>query len=227
MARKLLWLNQDTPFPALSQALREPPGLLAAGGDLSPARLISAYRQGIFPWFGEGDPILWWSLNPRMVLIPAEFKLHRSLKKVVNADRFRVSHNTVFDRVIHSCAQTAREGQDGTWIQPEMIEAYCELHRLGYAHSFESWDADTLVGGLYGLKLGRVFFGESMFTHVTDASKVAFVHLVSHLQTLGVELIDCQQQTKHLASFGARPIPLSDFRSMLDRLICDPIDYSF
>jgi leucyl/phenylalanyl-tRNA---protein transferase len=219
----LTWLSKSTPFPVLEKALTNPSGLVAAGGDLTPARLIDAYRQGIFPWYSEGEPIMWWSLDPRMVMFPNEFKLHRSLEKVVRSKRFTVTRDTAFAQVIHNCAQTPRAGQGGTWIQPEMIEAYIELHRLGYAHSVETWLDSTLVGGLYGIKLGPVFFGESMFAHITDASKVAFAHLIQHLKSLDVKVIDCQQQTAHLTSLGARPIARSEFRKMLDSLIQLPV----
>jgi leucyl/phenylalanyl-tRNA---protein transferase len=219
---QIRWLEGDDPFPPLTHASRGPhgpDGLLAAGGDLSSRRLIDAYRQGIFPWYSAGDPILWWSPEPRMVLFPSEFRCSRSLTKRLRSNTFVVRTDTAFADVITRCAQASRPGQDGTWIQPEMIAAYIELHRLGYAHSVETWQDDVLVGGLYGLHLGHVFFGESMFAHASDASKVALAHLVQRLLTMRVEMIDCQQQTSHLASMGARPIARADFRQRLDQLI--------
>jgi leucyl/phenylalanyl-tRNA--protein transferase len=213
------WLGAKSPFPPLSAALDEPNGLLAIGGDLSPARLLAAYRAGIFPWFSEGQPILWWSPDPRMVLHVDEFRVSRSLAKRVRAGTFETRVDSAFRSVIEACAETPRAGQGGTWITPVMIDAYCELHQLGYAHSVESWREGQLVGGLYGLALGRVFFGESMFAHETDASKVALVQLVALLQRLVVPLIDCQQETRHLAAFGARPIPRARFAAHLAELI--------
>jgi len=213
------WLSAQSPFPPLEAALAEPGGLLAAGADLSPERILAAYRQGIFPWYSDGQPILWWSPDPRMVLHVAEFRVSRSLRKQVRAGTFETRVDTDFRAVIGACARTPREGQGGTWITPEMADAYCELHRRGYAHSVESWRDGRLVGGLYGIALGRVFFGESMFAHETDASKVALVALVAQLQRLGVPLIDCQQETAHLATFGARPIPRARFAAQLAELI--------
>ena len=213
------WLGAKSPFPPLSAALAEPNGLLAIGGDLAPGRLLAAYRAGIFPWFSEGQPILWWSPDPRMVLHVDEFRVSRSLGKRVRAGTFETRVDTAFRSVVDACAETPRAGQGGTWITPVMIDAYCELHRLGYAHSVESWREGRLVGGLYGLALGRVFFGESMFAHETDASKVALVQLVALLQRQAVPLIDCQQETKHLAAFGARPIPRARFAAHLAELI--------
>jgi leucyl/phenylalanyl-tRNA--protein transferase len=215
----IAWLGAKSPFPPLSAALDEPNGLLAIGGDLAPARLLAAYRAGIFPWFSEGQPILWWSPDPRMVLYVDEFRVSRSLAKRVRAGTFETRVDTAFRAVIQACAETPRTGQGGTWITPVMVDAYCELHRLGYAHSVESWRDEELVGGLYGLALGRVFFGESMFAHETDASKVALVQLVASLQRLNVPLIDCQQETRHLAAFGARPIARGAFAAHLAELI--------
>ena len=215
----LAWLRPDAPFPPLSAALAEPNGLLAAGGDLSPERLIAAYRRGIFPWFSAGQPILWWSPDPRMVLYVDEFRKSRSLAKRVRRKEYEVRVDTAFRDVIDSCSAKLREGQRGTWITPEMIDAYCELHRRGVAHSVESWRDGQLCGGLYGMALGRVFFGESMFAHETDASKVALVHLVALLEEQGVPLIDCQQETAHLKSFGARPIARTMFAGHLTELI--------
>jgi leucyl/phenylalanyl-tRNA--protein transferase len=215
----LAWLRPDAPFPPLSAALAEPNGLLAAGGDLSPERLIAAYRRGIFPWFSAGQPILWWSPDPRMVLYVEEFRISRSLAKRVHRHEFEIRIDTAFRDVIDNCAAMPRAGQRGTWITPDMVDAYCELHRRGAAHSVESWRDGQLCGGLYGMALGRVFFGESMFAHETDASKVALVHLVALLRQLQVPLIDCQQETAHLRSFGARPIPRAAFASQLAELI--------
>ena len=208
-----------TPFPPLASALSEPNGLLAAGGDLSPDRLLVAYRHGIFPWYSEGQPILWWSPDPRMVLYTDELRVSRSLAKRVRSGVFEVRIDTAFRDVIMACAASPREGQRGTWITPEIVAAYVELHRRGYAHSVESWRDDRLVGGLYGLSLGRVFFGESMFARETDASKVALASLVARLSQLGVPLIDCQQETAHLAALGARPIARQVFATHLRELI--------
>ena len=213
------WLDADTPFPPLETALVEPNGLLAAGADLSTERLVAAYRRGIFPWFSGDQPILWWSPEPRMVLHVAEFRLQRSLAKRIRAATFEVRVDTEFRAVIEACAATPRPGQGGTWITPTIIDAYCEMHRLGYAHSVESWKEGRLVGGLYGIALDRMFFGESMFAHATDASKVALGALVTLLQRRGMPLIDCQQETVHLATFGARPIPRAEFAAHLADLI--------
>ena len=215
----LAWLGSSTPFPPVARALDEPNGLLAAGGDLSPRRLVDAYRHGIFPWYSGGQPILWWSPDPRMVLFTDELRVSRSLRRRVGSGAFEVRTDSAFAEVIGACAATPREGQGGTWITAEMIEAYVAMHRLGYAHSVEAWQDGQLVGGLYGLAIGRVFFGESMFAHATDASKVALVHLVARLRRLGVPLIDCQQETRHLASLGARPIPRERFAAKLAELI--------
>jgi leucyl/phenylalanyl-tRNA---protein transferase len=213
------WLDADAAFPPLEAALVEPNGLLAAGADLSPARLIDAYRRGIYPWYSEGQPVLWWSPNPRMVLFIDEFRTSRSLAKRVRRNDFEVRCDTAFDQVIEACAGAPREGQRGTWITRDMIAAYRCLHRLGFAHSVEAWRDGELVGGLYGLALGGVFFGESMFTRVTDASKVCLVALVALIQQHGGTLIDCQQETEHLASMGARPIPRERFAHTLGKLI--------
>jgi leucyl/phenylalanyl-tRNA---protein transferase len=215
----LAWLNSDDPFPPLSAALVEPNGLLAAGGDLTPERLVAAYRRGIFPWYSAGQPILWWSPDPRLVLYVDEFRTSRSLAKRVRRQEFEVRIDTAFRDVIDSCAQTPRDGQRGTWITSKMADAYCELHRRGYAHSVESWQKGRLCGGLYGMALGRVFFGESMFAWETDASKVALVHLIALLRAQGVPLVDCQQETSHLRSFGARPIARAAFAGHLSELI--------
>jgi len=215
----IAWLGMRTPFPPIAAALAEPNGLLAAGGDLSPDRLLAAYRHGIFPWYSEGQPILWWSPDPRMVLYTSEFRMSRSLAKRVRSGVFEVHVDSAFRDVVEACADAPREGQRGTWITPEIVAAYAELHRRGYAHSVESWRDGRLVGGLYGLALGRVFFGESMFARETDASKVALVHLVEILRSLDVPLVDCQQETAHLAAFGARPVARERFAAHLVELI--------
>jgi leucyl/phenylalanyl-tRNA--protein transferase len=212
------WLDEDTSFPPLERALRHPNGLLAAGGDLSPERLLSAYRSGIFPWYSEGDPILWWSPDPRMVLFPAEFKLTRSLRKTLRKAVFTVTADTAFAEVIEACRQP-RKAQPGTWITEDMKRAYCALHDLGYAHSVETRLDDQLVGGLYGVALGRAFFGESMFSRATDASKVALATLVPQLERWGFGMIDCQMRTPLLAAFGAREIPRREFARRLAELV--------
>ena len=204
------WLRGNAPFPPVSKALASPNGLLCAGGDLSPARIVDAYSRGIFPWFSDGDPILWWSPDPRMVLFPGELKVSRSLRKTLARGAFETRFDTAFRRVMQECAQP-RDGQGGTWILPEMVEAYTALHEQGFAHSVESWRDGELVGGLYGVALGKVFFGESMFTRATDASKVALAALVERLRADGFGMIDCQQATGHLASLGARAIPREEF----------------
>jgi len=206
-------------FPPLQDALTEPNGLLAIGGDLSVEMLLKAYKQGIFPWFSDDEPILWWSPNPRMVLYPSALKIARSLAKTLKNTRFTVKFNTAFREVITACSLTNRAHQAGTWITQDIIEAYCRLHDAGLAISTEAWDGDTLVGGCYGVLLNRMFFGESMFHHQTDASKIAFVHLVEYLRNLNVGMIDCQMNTKHLASFGAAEIPREVFSNTLNQLI--------
>lgn len=214
------WLDphdRSYTFPPVDYALRDPDGLLAVGGDLAPQRILNAYRHGIFPWFSPGQPILWWSPDPRAVLFPEKLKVSHSLRKVINHQTFRVTFDNAFARVIRACATTSRRDQDGTWISEEMQQAYIKLHELGYAHSAESWLGDELVGGLYGLRLGRIFFGESMFSRKSDASKVAFVQLVRQLQVEGVVLIDCQVTTGHLLSLGAEEIPRTRFVELLAR----------
>ncbi len=213
----LPWLTHSTAFPPVDSALDEPSGLLAVGGDLSPQRLLAAYRQGIFPWYSEGQPILWWSPDPRMVLFPDELHVHRSLQKIIRRGGYEIRVDTVFTRVMQACAEP-RKDQDGTWISPEMIEAYSMLHAMGFAHSVETWVDGELAGGLYGLALGRAFYGESMFARRSDASKIAFVHLVKQLQQWNFGLIDCQMNTAHLARFGAREIPRSEFTTHLQQL---------
>lgn len=205
-------------FPPLEHALSEPNGLLAAGGDLSPQRLLAAYRKGIFPWFNKDDPILWWSPDPRMVLFPEELKISRSLRKTLRKDNYHIYTDRSFQNVMNACAAPRKE-QAGTWIHPEMIAAYTALHDMGLAHSIETWTDGVLVGGLYGVSLGKVFFGESMFSLVPDASKIAFVHLVQQLHAWDFGLIDCQVRTNHLASMGAREISRMEFSQHLGLLI--------
>ena len=216
------WLERGQPFPPVERALESPNGLLCAGEELSPERILEAYRQGIFPWYSEGDPVLWWSPDPRMVLIPDELKVSRSLAKAVKRPAFETRVDTAFTRVMSECA-APRDGQSGTWIVPEMVAAYTELHRRGFAHSVESWQEGELVGGLYGLWLGKAFFGESMFSRATDASKVALVKLVAIVKAKGARVIDCQQATRHLGTLGARPIPRTAFSQLLqDSIQCAP-----
>ncbi len=215
----LPYLAPDSPidsFPDISEALIEPDGLLAMGGDLSCERLIAAYQRGVFPWFNEGQPILWWSPDPRLVLFPEKLKISRSLKKNIRNSGFSVSFDKAFVQVIQYCAHTPREDQDGTWLSQDMQAAYYDLHQRGIAHSVECWHDGRLVGGLYGIALGRVFYGESMFTHKSNASKVAFATLVQQLQTWHFALIDCQVYTSHLHSLGAEEISRTDFRQLLE-----------
>ena len=197
-------------FPETSSALDEPDGLLAAGGDLSPKRLIAAYKHGIFPWFSQDDPILWWSPNPRCVLLPEQIHISRSMRKHLKKGRYRVSFDEAFTEVIQACAST-REESTGTWISPEMQEAYIELHQQGVAHSVEVWENEQLIGGLYGLGIGKLFFGESMFSFQVNASKIAFIALSQQLQIWGYPLIDCQVHNDHLESLGATNIPRDEF----------------
>jgi leucyl/phenylalanyl-tRNA---protein transferase len=205
-------------FPPLEEALREPDGLLAIGGDLSPERLIAAYRRGVFPWFEEPGEILWWSPDPRAVIFPEELHLPRSLKKRIRHAGMNVTVDSAFDAVMRGCAEL-RRGSTGTWIGHGMCEAYARLHRAGVAHSVEVWDGTRLAGGLYGIAIGRVFFGESMFARVADASKIAFAHLALRLRAAGFALIDCQQDTEHMRRFGSRCIPRAEFRDILARNI--------
>ncbi len=215
------WLDHDTPFPPIRSALKDPNGLLAAGGDLSSERLLSAYRHGIFPWFSEGDPILWWSPDPRMILFPAELKISRSLAKTLRNRSYETRFDCAFGEVMAACA-APRKGEPGTWISGAMVEAYQGLHRLGYAHSVETWIDGGLAGGLYGVAIGRVFFGESMFSRARDASKIALAALVGHLKSAGFGLIDCQMRTRHLETLGAREIPRRRFSRLLEELIHYP-----
>ena len=226
----ITWLHDDSDrLPDVSEALpsdSEAPGLLAAGGKLSPQRLHEAYSHGIFPWYGEGQPVLWWSPDPRMVLHTDEFKLARSLRKTIT--RFvrtpgcEVRIDSAFGRVIRACAQVPREGQDGTWIVSPMVRAYERWHALGTVHSVETWVDGELIGGLYGVNLGRMFFGESMFALRTDASKIALAALVCYCRSNGIDLIDCQQNTGHLASLGAREIPRAEFQRLLRQRVERP-----
>jgi len=219
----ITWLHAPgDPLPDTRQALgpdSEAPGLLAAGGELSPARLTEAYSKGVFPWYSEGQPVLWWSPDPRMVLIVDEFKLSNSLRKTIAKFNRTPTHevriDSAFERVIGACASTPREGQGGTWIVPEMVAAYAAWHALGRVHSVETWIDGELAGGLYGVSIGRMFFGESMFSHRTDASKIALAALVCFCREHGVTMIDCQQRTGHLASMGGRELPRSEFEARL------------
>ena len=216
----LTFLRQDAPFPPVEQALREPNGLLAAGGSLDAQRLLEAYRHGIFPWFNAGDPILWWSPDPRMVLFPEEFKMSRSLRKTLRHKDYEIRTDSAFEQVMRACA-APRDGQ-GTWINEDMITAYTELHNMGVAHSVETWINGQLAGGLYGISIGRMFYGESMFSLATDASKIAFAHLCAQLLRWGYGMIDCQMSTPHLAALGAREIPRAEFMRRLQELIHYP-----
>lgn len=216
------WLTDDTPFPSVERALRSPNGLLAAGGDLSVPRLLAAYRSGIFPWFNPGEPILWWCPDPRMVLIPGELRVSRSLAKILRSGRFEVRCDTVFEQVMRGCAAPRtknRVGHSDTWIGENMIKAYGTLYQQGYAHSVETWLDGKLVGGLYGISIGRMFYGESMFSAVSNASKIALAHLARQLERWEFGMIDCQMSTPHLASLGAREIPRSEFIARLQELI--------
>ena len=229
------WLEAHTPFPDVSQALTtDAPGLLAAGADLSPQRLLQAYRNGIFPWFSEGQPILWWSTDPRMVLYTDRFKVSDSLKKTLRRversrttgglgtdRRWDVRFDSAFEQVMRACAAPRKDGP-GTWISEDIIAGYTGLYRMGHAHSAEVWLDGELVGGAYGVCIGRMFYGESMFARVSDASKVALAYLVAFLRSHGVRMLDCQQETGHLASLGAFPIPRREFLEHLRRAIAEP-----
>lgn len=194
-------------------------GLIAVGGDLSLERLLLAYKSGIFPWYNEDEPILWWSPNPRFVLFPDELKVSKSMSQLLKRQIFKVTENQCFEEVMRVCGEMPREGQDGTWINEDMVSAYVELYKNGYAHSVEVWENDKLVGGLYGVLLGKVFFGESMFYKVSNASKYGFIVFVEKLKSLGVELIDCQVPTPHLASLGAKSIERKEFIALLRKLL--------
>ena len=201
-------------FPDPNLAHRD--GILAIGGDLSPQRLLLAYQMGIFPWYSEGEPILWWSPDPRFVLFPSDLKVSKSMRPYFNQQKFHVTYDTSFELIMRNCSESNRKGQNGTWITEDMIHGYYQLHQLGFAHSVEVWQEEDLVGGLYGISLGKVFFGESMFTKVSNASKFGFISLVRALIEKDFELIDCQQQTKHLGSLGARSITRDDFLDILE-----------
>ncbi|HKK32530.1 MAG TPA: leucyl/phenylalanyl-tRNA--protein transferase [Desulfomicrobiaceae bacterium] len=215
-------LPEELVFPHPS--LAEPDGLLAVGGDLSVDRLVLAYANGIFPWYAENSPILWWSPDPRLILLPGDVHVPRSLRRVLNQGRFQITADKAFDRVVRNCAKVDRNEGYGTWLVPEMIAAYEELHRIGLAHSFEAWHDGALVGGLYGVALGRAFFGESMFHLVADSSKVAFVSAAAMLARRGYELIDCQQTTAHLLRFGGFETDRADFLDRVERALKHPTD---
>lgn len=218
-SRAPVWIDPDTAqvtFPDVELAMREPDGLLAVGANLSVSTLLTAYRSGIFPWYGPGQPVMWWAPNPRLVLFPDELRVARSLARTLRQGKFSVTLDSSFQAVVEACA-APRRSQSGTWITPQMVAAYSDLHAAGHAHSAECWQHGALVGGLYGVAIGRVFFGESMFARVNDASKVAFVTLVRQLQRWGFQLIDCQVYTPHLASLGARSIARPEFTRLLER----------
>ncbi len=215
----LSWIddsNDDSPFPAVTNAMTHPNGLLAAGGTLHPRRLIAAYRQGIFPWYSVGQPILWWSPDPRWVLYPDKLKISRSLRKTMHKGQYHATMDAIFPQVVKECA-APRVGASGTWITLGMVRAYSTLHQLGFAHSVEVWEGDVLVGGLYGVSLGRIFFGESMFSRRSDASKVGFVHLLHQLRRWGFAVVDCQMHSEHLQRFGAEAIHRNAFVRLLDQ----------
>jgi leucyl/phenylalanyl-tRNA--protein transferase len=217
---QLHWLEeQNTWFPPTKSALKDPDGLLAVGGDLTVDRLIKAYSLGIFPWYSDGQPLLWWSPDPRMVLSPDDLHLGRTLRKLLRKQPFRITFDQQFETVMRQCGTIARKEQDGSWITEEMIDAYMELHAMGVAHSVEVWQNDELVGGLYGIALGRSYFGESMYSLVSGASKVAFATLAQQLKLWGFELIDCQIHTQYLNSFGAKEIPRSEFEQRLAQTV--------
>ncbi|GAA5442732.1 leucyl/phenylalanyl-tRNA--protein transferase [Microbulbifer sp. NBRC 101763] len=219
---RLMWLDENhIDFPPTRAALDDPNGLLAVGGDLSPDWLLAAYRRGIFPWYSDEQPILWWSPSPRCVVIPHDFKIGRSLRKVLRRGAFQVTFDQAFEEVIDAC-RAPRSGEDGTWITDEMCQAYVDMHHLGHAHSVEVWREGKLVGGLYGLAIGKVFFGESMFHRETEASKVAFVHLIRQLELWGCPLIDCQVSNPHLTSLGAIELCRRDFEQLLESGIKQP-----
>jgi leucyl/phenylalanyl-tRNA--protein transferase len=208
------------PFPPHEEA--DADGLLAVGGDLSVPRLLAAYRQGVFPWYEAGDPILWWSPDPRMILEPTALKIARSLRALIRKGRYTITFDTVFQEVIHACATTPRRGEPGTWIHPEIEASYGALHDLGYAHSVEAWEGKILVGGLYGVELGRCFFGESMFSRRSDASKVALAALADRLAACSFDLIDCQVSSPHLEGLGARAVPRAEFLRRLEAALAYP-----
>ncbi len=222
MAIPLLGAHPDSPFPPARRALREPDGLLAAGGDLSPARLLNAYRHGIFPWFSEGQPILWWCPDPRLVFDTAGFRLSSRFRRTLRRSPWVLRADTAFDAVMHACAQAPRPGQDGTWIGAEMLSAYGELHRLGHAHSVEVWSGGRLAGGIYGVAVGRMFFGESMFSAQSGGSKAALAGLLRALAGWGWPLLDAQVENPHLLTLGARRLPRADFLQRVVDLAAQP-----
>lgn len=227
--RKLAWIGAHDPLPSPHSALDEPNGLVAAGSDLSAARLLEAYTQGMFPWYSDGQPVLWWSPDPRMVMFVDEFSpalsLRKKMRQVLRPDRWSVTLDQAFEQVMRQCA-APRSRQNGTWISEEIIGAYVELHRAGFAHSVEVWEAGDLIGGLYGVAIGRMFYGESMFARRSDASKVAFSLLLKALQRLEFHMVDCQQDTAHLASLGARVIDRAQFLDRIASLVrLEPPDW--
>lgn len=215
-------LTDEIAFPPPKLANQD--GMLAIGGDLSPQRLLLAYQMGIFPWYGEGEPIIWWSLSPRCILYPKDLKISKSMKQVLRKEDFTVSFDTAFREVIGACQKINRKDQFGTWITDDMLEAYCELHHLGWGHSVEVWDKKTgeLIGGLYGISIGSCFFGESMFANKSNMSKVAFLFLVKQLEAWNFQMIDCQQVTQHLQSLGARKVPRVYFLKKLEKIVQTP-----
>lgn len=215
------WLNGNEPFPPVHRALEEPNGLLAAGGELSVERLLDAYRRGIFPWYSDGQPVLWWSPDPRMVLVPSELGISRSLRNRLRKKDYEIRIDTCFSEVLLACAEP-RDSEAGTWITDELADGYTALHRAGYAHCVETWIDGVLAGGLYGVSIGRMFYGESMFTRASNASKIALAHLARQLERWQFGLIDCQMATSHLASLGAREIARNDFLRMLSELVNYP-----
>jgi len=226
---KLYWVKDNiiaSDFPDISSALKDPDGLLAIGGDLSPERLINAYRRGIFPWYSEGQPIMWWSPDPRWVLEPGSMKISRSLRKILHKGKFDISFNQDFSNVIEMCAEPRNDSGD-TWITTEVIQNYKILHEQGHAHSVECWHEKKLVGGLYGIAIGKIFFGESMFSRMPDASKVALVNLTMQLKLWNFRLIDCQVYSKHLESLGAMPMPRNVFANMLKQFCVPDFKYKW
>ena len=224
---QIYWIDPQSEtlsFPHADKALRDPNGLLAMGGDLRPQRVLSAYHQGIFPWYSDGQPILWWSPDPRCVLYPERLRLGRSLRKAMRTHPYRITTDKAFREVIHACA-APRPGQDGTWITTELLEAFCRLHKMGFAHSFEAWNKQQLVGGIYGLAIGRIFIGESMFHRAPNASKIALVSLVNHLHQRGFIILDCQISSAHLCALGAEEIPRSAYLALLKRWAALPCSW--
>lgn len=217
--RDFPWLGEDAYYPFPHPETADSQGIVAVGGNLSPGMLLSAYSQGIFPWFNPGEPIIWWSLDPRFVLYPDNLHISRSMKKFMKQKNLRTTMDQAFAEVIRGCKESPRRGQDGTWITDEMEEAYLELHRLGYAHSVEVWLENKLAGGLYGVSMGKAFFGESMFARVSNASKAALIQLSQFLKRRGFDFIDCQQHTAHLESLGAEDVPRAQFLKELDKAL--------